>query len=96
MRAKAGRHWSAKAECANVDPDMFFDIGKDKRKIAAARAVCFRCPVRRQCLRDNLEVVVGFFGGMTELERWKARRMPGRPNTNANLAFFGIERVDAR
>jgi WhiB family redox-sensing transcriptional regulator len=68
--------WRARAACAGQQ-DLFFD----GRREAAARAVCARCPVRRQCatLAITSGAEFGTWGGMTEAEL-RARRVktPGR------------------
>jgi WhiB family redox-sensing transcriptional regulator len=61
-------NWAARAACTTTDPDQLFVKGAAQRP---ARAICFTCPVRRQCLADALdsETEFGVWGGMTERER---------------------------
>lgn len=61
--------WRTGAACTD-DPDRQFP-GWDALKIAAAKAVCARCPVRAQCLREALdrEETDGVWGGLTPVER---------------------------
>jgi len=77
----AQREWWQAAACRTADPDIFFPVsahGPGQEEIAQAKAVCARCPVRRQCLRFALATrqVHGVWGGTTEEERrlhWSAR-----------------------
>lgn len=67
--------WTRHGECLKYDPEIFFDIGvsgRNPEKIKRAKAVCAKCPVIRLCLRDNIAVPYGVFGGMTPGERLKA------------------------
>ena len=53
---------------AGVDPDFFFS--DDEAEISLAKAVCFDCPVRSQCLDRALQVEeFGVWGGTTPEER---------------------------
>lgn len=73
--------WQAKAACRNQDPTVFFpDEGDDEATIAAkeaaAKCVCWDCPVRRDCL--EFAVVTnqkyGIWGAANEQERQRIRR----------------------
>ena len=75
-RAKraAPRDWWQAAACRTADPDIFFPVsahGPGQEDIAQAKAVCARCPVRKQCLQFALAThqVHGVWGGTTEEER---------------------------
>ncbi len=68
-------HWTAKAACIGVDPELFFvdefDNPSARLDTDLAKAVCGRCEVRPECLQtaiDNGERY-GVFGGMTTRER---------------------------
>lgn len=52
--AAAGRDWRQGAECADVDPEIFYPLDLDPTgpSVAAARRVCAGCPVRLDCLGD--------------------------------------------
>lgn len=72
--------WVQYAECAGVNPDLFFpERGGDGHQ---ARAVCAVCPVKAACLNhalDNNEKF-GIFGGMGPRERralMKRRHLKG-------------------
>jgi WhiB family transcriptional regulator, redox-sensing transcriptional regulator len=78
--------WQSRAACLDCDPDLFFPIapsGPALRQIEQAKAVCARCPVRRECLQYALATrqVHGVWGGTSEEERQQLRRtltMDGR------------------
>lgn len=65
--------WAARALCRDEDPETF----EDGRNIAAARAICARCPVTRQCLEDILRIEgnagvrsrSGIYAGTTPADR---------------------------
>src|SRR5579859_4061991 len=64
--------WVMRAKCREYDPEIFFELGpsgRDKDKILKAKKVCWKCPVSRLCLRENIAVPYGIFGGMTPGER---------------------------
>ena len=67
--AQAGWRWFA--ACKGMDPDIFF-AGKGPGANDHARAICGRCPVSTQCLRDLGQYYGGFVGGMTTTQRVKA------------------------
>jgi WhiB family transcriptional regulator, redox-sensing transcriptional regulator len=60
--------WTARAACRGSDPDALFVQGAAQNR---AKAVCFGCPVRAECLADALDnrVEFGVWGGLTERER---------------------------
>ena len=60
--------WSARSACRTSDPDDLFVNGAAQNR---AKAVCFGCLVRTECLSDALDnrVEFGVWGGMTERER---------------------------
>lgn len=75
--------WRDEAACRGRDQGDWFSGYPEA--IALARAVCFNCPVRRECLEDQLdyERVVGLttdgmFGGRTPYERRVILRHRGR------------------
>jgi WhiB family redox-sensing transcriptional regulator len=68
--------WQAEAACQPteyrpVDPETFFPEPDDTDTIAAAKALCDQCPVRRACLDAALEAGddFGIRGGLPEEER---------------------------
>jgi WhiB family redox-sensing transcriptional regulator len=79
--AEAG-HWTERALCREpgTDPELFFPVGETglaaRRQVAAAKAVCARCPVMDQC-RDwavRTGQPEGIWGGTTPDERRHLRR----------------------
>ena len=81
--------WASQGACLDSDPDLFFPIaptGPGLQQIAQAKAVCARCPVRRECLRFALAThqVHGVWGGTSEEERQPPRsRGPDRGSGDA-------------
>ncbi len=55
--AATGRDWRNDAECAEVDPEIFYplDLNPTGPAVTAARAICAGCPVRLACLLDVIE-----------------------------------------
>jgi WhiB family redox-sensing transcriptional regulator len=68
-----------RAACRDVDPELFFPVGHSgpaQRQIAAAKAVCRRCPVIDDCLAWALDArhEEGVWGGQDMAERNALRR----------------------
>lgn len=66
--------WVQEALCAEVDADVFFpDRGES---VAAAKAICARCDVARECLEYALRTnqTQGVYGGMSPTQRKRLRR----------------------
>lgn len=66
--------WRLLAACRDADPELFFPglrVWPCLDQITQAKAICARCPVRRQCLvfALNTRQNHGVWGGMTEGER---------------------------
>jgi WhiB family redox-sensing transcriptional regulator len=81
MTIMTGRvaNWRAAGACLDADPDLFFPIssaGRGLSQIARAKAICARCPVRRECLEFAYAnaPIYGIWGGTTPEERRQARR----------------------
>ena len=76
MQALVAEDWMIAAACLGR-PDLFFapdnseTRSERRRREAAAKSVCARCPVRNDCLADALaaEERFGIWGGLTERER---------------------------
>jgi WhiB family redox-sensing transcriptional regulator len=69
--------WQQQANCAGIEPDLFFPaLGGDP---AHAKAVCVGCVVRQQCLTDALarDEWTGVWGGLTAVERRRLVRRRG-------------------
>lgn len=73
-------NWTAQAACRGTDPDALFVQGAAQNR---AKAVCFGCPVRAECLADALDnrIEFGVWGGLTERERRALLRR--RPNVTS-------------
>jgi WhiB family transcriptional regulator, redox-sensing transcriptional regulator len=65
--------WVSSGACRDEDPELFFPIattGAARRQVREAKAVCFRCAVRVQCLTYAAETGQhGIWGGATTDER---------------------------
>jgi len=65
--------WQKKAACLQVDPDIFFPDNGGGGSIQAqeAKAVCRRCPVRRDCRAYALAhgEDIGIWGGLSSRQR---------------------------
>jgi WhiB family transcriptional regulator, redox-sensing transcriptional regulator len=75
LYAAASAGWMQFGACQEEDPELFFPIGPRgpaASQADAAKAVCGRCAVRRECLsyalRNRQED--GIWGGTTREERW--------------------------
>jgi WhiB family redox-sensing transcriptional regulator len=69
--------WPTQAVCREDHPDALFVQGAAQQQ---AKIVCFRCPVRAECLAHALDTRTefGVWGGMTERERRQLlRNHPG-------------------
>jgi WhiB family transcriptional regulator, redox-sensing transcriptional regulator len=74
------RHWRLAAECRFAEPDLFFPISSAGSSLAqadAAKQICARCAVRRECLAFALRThqIHGIWGGLTEQERYRFPRI---------------------
>lgn len=67
------------AACAEVDPELFDEVG-DTKQVEAAKRVCSRCPARSGCLAYSIEAnLTGVVaGGLTTRERFAVRRKRAR------------------
>ena len=75
--------WREQAACKDdPTPDLWFVAPSDRHGIAAAKAICRRCPVAAECLAEAMAdpSIVGVWGGTSEVERAKLRAaMPRQP-----------------
>ena len=80
--------WWSRAACQHVNPELFFPIsatGPARAQLAGAKAVCARCPVRRDCLRYALAAgpVQGIWGGLSEDVRRLVRQREAKARVRA-------------
>jgi WhiB family transcriptional regulator, redox-sensing transcriptional regulator len=81
-----------KAECAYVDPDLWYPHEKGDPGIQAKR-ICRRCPVKIECLAyalDNDERH-GIWGGLSAQERAKPKLSEQPPLTALLSGGLGYE-----
>lgn len=64
------------AACRNLPTELFFPTDKDDVTAERAKAVCARCPVRRDCVAYAVAdpEVYGIWGATTERQRRNRRR----------------------
>ena len=90
-RPRPGRGWRDRAACrdVDVDADLFFPAAESgpahDAQVAAAKAVCARCPVRAECLTEAARIPYGIAGGLTEHERRRLRRSSPRTGAAARV-----------
>jgi WhiB family transcriptional regulator, redox-sensing transcriptional regulator len=75
--------WRHRADCHDLDPELFFPVGIGEsalRQTRAAKTVCAACPVHVECLRWALASgqEFGVWGGLSEVERRSLRRRKAR------------------
>jgi WhiB family redox-sensing transcriptional regulator len=82
----ACQDWRAYAACSGYDPDLFFSPGALEHKVA--KRICRACPVRKQCLAYAMDEPVdhGVWGGLTERERRRYRRLAGSGDWRSLIA----------
>jgi WhiB family redox-sensing transcriptional regulator len=62
--------WADDAACRGMDTKLFFP--ERGEQAATAKAICRRCPVRRECL--DVAQVNGVWGGLSATERKELRQ----------------------
>lgn len=80
--------WRHKAACKDEDPELFFPVGEEHttgrgpsrpvlEQSARAKAVCFHCPVEKDCREWAVTTGQGFgvSGGLRADERAQIRRL---------------------
>jgi len=78
MAGHTTRNWVDGAACAQTDPELFFP--EKGQQVVKAKLVCFRCPVRNECLQYALTSPIrvdGIWGGTTPKQRQDMRRRLG-------------------
>ena len=80
--------WRARAACHQFDSALFFPDRPAYRRsdVAAAKAICCRCPVREECLEAAMDggEKVGIWGGLTPIERMNLHRRKRRARAAQN------------
>lgn len=66
--------WRHRAACRDEDPELFFPVGTSgpaMLQLSEAKAVCWRCPVKAECLEWALATGQddGVWGGLSADER---------------------------
>ena len=61
--------WRLDAACRGLDPEVFYPASGDMEGLNRALAVCENCPVRQECLEENITEKLGVFGGTSGAER---------------------------
>lgn len=90
--AERPRYWGHDAACKGYQPaDTFFPKtygGTDVFTVAAAKAVCERCPVRVDCLTHALDCDErdGVWGGFTPDERSELKKQWQRSREGPHAA----------
>jgi WhiB family redox-sensing transcriptional regulator len=71
---------TARAVCADEDPELWFPISDDTEAIEQAKSLCAACPLLRPCTAWALtHAVHGVWGGLTESDRARLQRQHGLP-----------------
>lgn len=92
--------WRDRALCVGADPELFHPEGgsatlpaardRYRRQVAAAKAICDRCPAKAACLDYALTegIPFGIWGGKTENER-RQRTRPIRVCEQCGKGYAG-------
>lgn len=96
--------WRRRAECRSEEPELFFPAAESgpayRAQVAAAKAICARCPVRPDCLAEALaRIPFGIAGGLTPEERrglaTRSGAAPASPEDRARVATSHAEAAEA-
>lgn len=81
--------WRERAACRGCNPTMFFPERGDVKAVATALAICAECPVKAECLNENLFEDDGIYGGMSGRQRRTMRSRIGqeRPCKQCGVIF---------
>lgn len=71
--------WRAQAACKGAPVELFFRDYSTGGDLNAPYRLCATCPVRYECLADNLYEPFGIWGGVTVNQRRRLRRRWPRP-----------------
>ncbi len=80
--------WRHRAACRDEDPELFYPVsenGPGALQVEDAKAVCFRCSAREQCLNWALDngQDFGVWGAMSADERRALKRRMARDRLKA-------------
>ncbi|MFJ4689252.1 WhiB family transcriptional regulator [Streptomyces sp. NPDC088789] len=97
LRGIADHSWHARSACRGLDPTeadrLFFPTPRDHRAITQAKALCARCPVKKDCFNSALEhgTKEGIWGGLTEkqLTKWRKETSKRLDYNRVRAAFLG-------
>ena len=80
QRRSGSADWHAQAGCRDRDPDEFTGEDITESALLAARAVCWGCPVMRQCAgyAREIEATWGLWAGNLRTPREPRPRPPSR------------------
>lgn len=71
-------HWSTKARCEGLDPEIFHP-GRGSNTTIQAKSICSMCPVAVECLDHALDinnrVSEGIWGGLSERDRQQFKKL---------------------
>lgn len=86
--------WRTRAKCRDVDPELFFPVGKKSPAVAQAeqaRQVCRRCPVLADCEKWVTEYPqeFGVFAAMSPFERRRLVRPGSTPGGSTGMCRNG-------
>lgn len=70
--------WRERAACRGCNPSMFFPERGDVKAVATALEICGGCPVKAECLNENLFEDDGIYGGMSGRQRRTMRSRIGQ------------------
>lgn len=77
--------WQTDAACRGMDPALWYpERGADTDP---AKEICAHCPVRADCAEAGRPERFGIWGGLTERQRRRHRRVEGIPT------YFHIRHV---
>ena len=85
--------WREFADCAQVDPEIWFPESPSSSERAFARLTCESCPVRVECLTESLTSgsAFGMWGGFSESEREHLFRQVAQGESALDVALRAIE-----
>ena len=69
--------WRLQAKCLDEDPEKWFPHPSDTRGVIAAQMTCAECPALALCRESSLGERYGVWGGLSEEQRNRLRRIRG-------------------